>query len=103
MIWLILVLMALVTFAFRYALFSGYLRLEMSLRQQQFLSFSAPCVLTAMAAPIVIMPGGELSLTILNPYLLCGLLAIGLILVTRHMLLTVIISLLVFALATQVL
>ncbi|WP_409525769.1 AzlD domain-containing protein [Nitrincola sp. MINF-07-Sa-05] len=103
MMWLILALMALITFAFRYILFSGYLRLEISPRQQRFLGFSAPCVLTAMATPIVFMPGGELISTMLNPYLLVGLLAIGLSLVTRHMLLTVTISLLVFALATQML
>ncbi len=99
--WLTLVLMALTTFAFRYAFFTGYLSLEIGPRLRRFLGFSAPCVLTAMAAPILVMPHGELVRTIADPYLLGGLSAIGLGLVTRHMLPTVVISLLVFVLVAQ--
>lgn len=101
--WLILMLMALTTFAFRYAFFTGYLKLEIGPRLRCFLGFSAPCVLTAMAAPIVVMPHGEVVQTIGDPYLLGGLTAIGLGLMTRHMLPTVVVSLLVFVLAVQVL
>lgn len=99
MMWLTLALMALTTFAFRYAFFTGALRMDIGPRLQRFLGFSAPCVLVAMAAPIVLVADGELAVTWTNPYLLGGVVAIGLSLLTRQMLAVVVISLLVFAFA----
>lgn len=98
MMWLILVLMAVTTFAFRYLFFSGYLRFEAGPRLERFLSFSAPAVLTAMAAPIVVAPAGELALTMTSPYLIGGLTAVVLSRLSRSLLLVVVVSLAVFTL-----
>lgn len=90
MILLAICLMACITFAVRYAFFSQRLKFELSANARQFLSFSGPCVLAAMTAPILFTDFGET--TWLSPFLLAGILAIVLSLLIKRTLVVVLIS-----------
>ncbi|MFD2176057.1 AzlD domain-containing protein [Veronia pacifica] len=96
MIWLSIFAMTLVIFFSRYLFLSPGLPLKISDRLRDFLSFSAPAVLTALCAPIIFLQGGELRLDINNPYLSAAIVAVLLAYFSRKMLLTVIVSFLVF-------
>ncbi|TMP26702.1 branched-chain amino acid ABC transporter [Pseudoalteromonas rubra] len=92
----LILLMALITFFMRYAFFMEKLPIKLDLRVQRFLSFTAPCILTAMAAPIVF---GEMVFTaedITNPFLLAGIIAIVLSLLVKNTLFVVLASMGVF-------
>ncbi|AZZ99906.1 AzlD domain-containing protein [Pseudoalteromonas sp. R3] len=92
----LILLMALITFFMRYAFFMEKLPIKLDLRVQRFLSFTAPCILTAMAAPIVF---GEVALSsedITNPFLLAGIIAVVLSLLVKNTLFVVLASMGVF-------
>ncbi|WP_046004143.1 AzlD domain-containing protein [Pseudoalteromonas rubra] len=85
-------LMALITFFMRYAFFMEKLPIKLDMRVQRFLSFTAPCILTAMAAPIIF---GEVTFNthdLINPFLLGGILAIVLSLLVKNTLIVVLAS-----------
>ena len=92
MIWIMIILMALIIFASRYLFLEPRLPVRLGQRGQRFLSYSAPAVLTAIFAPIVFIRGDALSLGINNPYLVCAVVATGLVLLTRNTLLTTVVS-----------
>ncbi|PIE46193.1 MAG: branched-chain amino acid ABC transporter [Gammaproteobacteria bacterium] len=48
-----IILMACITFAVRYAFFMRSVPIKLNRHARQFLIFTAPCILTAMWAPIV--------------------------------------------------
>lgn len=96
MIWLTIILMTLVVFISRYLFLEPRLPLRLGPRTTQFLSYAAPAILTAIAAPIVFLPEGELALQVSNPYLISAVLAIGLAYLTRHVLFTSVVSMGVF-------
>ncbi|KAF7785558.1 hypothetical protein PRUB_a4245 [Pseudoalteromonas rubra] len=88
----LILLMALITFFMRYAFFMEKLPVKLDLRVQRFLSYTAPCILTAMAAPIVF---GEVTFNmhdLTNPFLLGGILAIVLSLLVKNTLFVVLAS-----------
>lgn len=97
MMWTLLAAMALVTFGFRFAFFAGFVTLTPGPRLQRLLSFSAPCVLTAMATPIAVAPHGELWLTPDSPYLVGGVVAVVLAGLRCSLLWVVVLSLTTFA------
>jgi branched-subunit amino acid transport protein len=90
-------LMALITFTARYAFFSTALKYELGAKTQCFLSFTAPCILTAMAAPIVFGSINNAS-QLTNPYLLAGIFTIIISLLIKNTLLVVVFSMSIFSL-----
>ena len=92
----LILLMALITFFMRYAFFMEKLPVKLDLRVQRFLSYTAPCILTAMAAPIVF---GEVTFNthdLANPFLLGGILTIILSLLAKNTLFVVLASMGIF-------
>ena len=96
MIWLIIVGMATLVFVSRYVFLEPKLPLSLSNNTQRFLSYSAPAVLTAILANIVLVRENELSLTLDNNYLIGAALACLLAYFTRNTLLTALVSMAVF-------
>ncbi len=90
--WLIILTMAMVVFASRYLFLEPKLPVRLSQNTLQFLSYSAPAVLTAIFAPIVFIRDGSLSLSPDNSYLICAIVATAIALKTRNTLLTALIS-----------
>ena len=71
MTWFILIILALVVFMNRYILLEPNLPLRLPKWFQQSLQYSAPCLLTAIATPIVFMDEhGAFRESLLNPSLL---------------------------------
>ncbi|NRA69723.1 MAG: AzlD domain-containing protein [Gammaproteobacteria bacterium] len=91
-IWLLIILMAMVTFSIRYALYARANSIKLPAKLEQALKFSAPCVLTAILVPAVLMPQGELTVTFDNPYLFGAIIAILVALWKKNILLTIVIS-----------
>ena len=96
MIWILIFAMGAIVFLKRYAFLEPRLPLRLSSNARQFLGFAVPGMLTAICAPIIFMPGQQLNLSLLNPYLLGSLVAIALVLLTRSVLLSMLVSMLIF-------
>lgn len=102
MIWVMIGLMAAVTFYNRYAFFSPHLKFSIGPRLQSLLSYTAPAVLTALWVPIVFVhdaSGGEgktLNLDLDNPYLMAGLITVAISALVRKPLVTVVSGVAVF-------
>ncbi len=96
MIFLLILGMGLVVFLNRYAFLEPRLPLRLSSNARQFLGFAVPGMLTAICGPIVFLPEHQLDLRLDNPYLLGSLVAIVLVLWTRSVLLSMLVSMLVF-------
>ncbi|HEK1690984.1 TPA: AzlD domain-containing protein [Pseudomonas putida] len=96
MTWLLIFAMGVVVFLNRYAFLEPRLPLRLSSNARQFLGFAVPGMLTAICGPIVFLPGHQLDLSPLNPYLLGAVVAIVLVLLTRSVLLSMLVSMLIF-------
>ena len=96
MTWLLIFAMGLVVFLNRYAFLEPRLPLRLSSNARQFLGFAVPGMLTAICGPIIFLPGHQLDLSVTNPYLLGSLVAIALVLLTRSVLLSMLVSMLIF-------
>lgn len=95
--WFLLVILALVVFMNRYILLEPNIPLRLPKWFQQSLQYSAPCLLTAIATPIVFMDEqGVFRSTLLNPYFIATVLTIGIAYTVRHTLATIILSLACF-------
>jgi len=95
--WFLLIILALVVFMNRYILLEPNIPLRLPKWFQQSLQYSAPCLLTAIATPIVFMDEqGVFRSTLLNPYFLATVLTIGIAYTVRHTLATIILSLVCF-------
>lgn len=103
MIWITILAMAAVIFASRYLFLEPRLPVRLNARVQRILSYSSPAVLTAIWAPIVFLPEGELAVSLANPYLIAATLAAALAWKTRNVLLTVVVSMVIFFLLNSVL
>ena len=66
---LTIVLLASITFTTRYFFTHPRLPITLSVKAQKFLSYSAPCVLTAIWVPIIIIQQGQLNFSLTSPYL----------------------------------
>ncbi|WP_019529694.1 AzlD domain-containing protein [Dasania marina] len=88
----LLLMLTVITFSCRYVFLEPKLPIRLNYRAKHFLSYSAPAVLSAIAAPILFMPEGELALHLHNRYLWAALVAIIIMLATQRMLLTVSLS-----------
>ncbi|HEN8711540.1 TPA: AzlD domain-containing protein [Pseudomonas putida] len=96
MTWLLIFAMGAVVFLNRYAFLEPRLPLRLSSNARQFLGFAVPGMLTAICGPIVFLPGHQLDLSALNPYLLGAVVAIVLVLLTRSVLLSMLVSMFIF-------
>ena len=94
--WWLILGMAAITFAIRYSLFA-WPQLRFSPLVRQALHYVPTTVLTAIVVPAMLMPaGGGLQLEVENAYLVGGLAALLIALLSRHLLATIAGSLLVF-------
>ncbi len=96
MMWSTLLLMATLVFISRYLFLEPKLPIRLGPRVLHFLHYTGPAVLTAIWAPIVFTRGDELNLTIDNPYLVAALFAAILAVTTRNVLLTTVLSMVLF-------
>lgn len=96
MIFLLIIGMGLVVFLNRYAFLEPRLPLRLSSNARQFLGFAVPGMLTAICGPIIFLPGHQLDLALDNPYLLGAVVAVVLVLWTRSVLLSMLVSMVVF-------
>ncbi|MGN5764656.1 AzlD domain-containing protein [Acinetobacter calcoaceticus] len=97
MSWFLLIILAIVVFMNRYILLEPNIPLRLPKWFQQSLQYSAPCLLTAIATPIVFMgEDGAFRSTLLNPYFLTTLITIVIAYKVKHTLLTIILSLACF-------
>lgn len=89
--------MALVTFAIRYVMFPISGRFRFPELFERGLRYVPPVVLTAIIVPSVLMPTGEtLNLKLSNPYLIGALAACVMGGVFKNLLLTIVVSMVVF-------
>ncbi|MNP45516.1 Branched-chain amino acid transport protein (AzlD) [compost metagenome] len=88
--------MGLLVFWNRYLFLEPRLPLKLSQGTRDFLAFSVPGMLTAICGPIIFMPGHTLDLGLTSPYVLGGISAIGLMLWTKRVLPSVVLSMAVF-------
>lgn len=102
MVWLIIIGMTAIIFASRYVLLEPRLPVRLGPRVRQLLSFSTVSVLPALTAPMIFVRDEQLTLELFNPYLLGAILAAVLMLVTKHTLFSVIVSMLAFVLMRTV-
>ena len=100
--WIILFSVAALVFASRFLLMEPWLPLKLSDNVQQILSFSAPAVLTAIAAPIVFIREEQLSVGMGNQYLLASVVVVVVALSTRSTLWTVVLGMVSFLLLRHV-
>jgi branched-subunit amino acid transport protein len=88
-LWVTIILMGVVTYALRLSLIALLGRFEVPPLIGRALPFVAPAVLSAIALPELLEPGGKLNLSLGNARLLAGLLAVLVAWRTRNVLLTV--------------
>ena len=96
MIWLTLLLMAALVFISRYIFLEPKLPIRLGPKILHFLHYTGPAALTAIWAPIVFHPEGELNLAISNPYFIAAILAAILAVTTKNVLLTTVLSMALF-------
>ena len=88
--------MAALVFFNRYLFLEPRLPLRLGRHLRTFLEFAVPGMLTAICGPILFSGERTLAATLVDPYLLAALTAVGLMLWTRRVLTTVILSMGVF-------
>jgi branched-subunit amino acid transport protein len=88
-VWLVIIATGVLTFATRLSFIAVLDRYPIPDRLRQALRFVPIAVLTAIIVPELTMQHGTLALSLLNPRLLAGTLAVVVALVTRNALLTI--------------
>jgi len=88
--------MAALVFFNRYVFLEPRLPLRLGRNLRTFLEFAVPGMLTAICGPILLSGDKSLAATLVDPYLLAGLAAVGLMLWTRRVLTTVLLSMGIF-------
>lgn len=97
---LAIILMACITFIMRYVFFMKILHIQLNDTIKTILSFTAPCILTAMLVPIMFQDMLAINKDILSvfssAYFLAGVCTVVLSLFVRNALLVIIISMVIF-------
>ncbi len=96
MVYFTILVLTLVVFASRYLFIEPKVPLRLGHNAQRFLSYASPAVLTAIWAPIVFIPGGELQLAVTSPYLLGAIFCIALAWWKKNVLLTTLLGMAFF-------
>ncbi|MFB9135775.1 AzlD domain-containing protein [Vibrio sp. AK197] len=92
MILLAICLMAVIVFISRYLFLEPKLPIKLGTETHRLLNYSSPAVLSAIWAPIVFAPSGELDLSVSNPFLLGAVMAALIAWKTHNVLLTTVLS-----------
>ena len=90
--------MAFVTFGIRYVMFAMAGRIRFALWFKQALVYVPPVVLSAIIAPLILMPQGYIDLSLANPYFWAALVAAGVGFWRQHLLTTIVVGLVCFVL-----
>jgi branched-subunit amino acid transport protein len=90
--------MTALVFTSRYLFLEPKLPIRLGVRTQKILSYASPAVLTAIWAPIVFIPEGELGLSLQNPFLFAAIIAVLIAYLTKNVLMTTIVSMVAFLL-----
>lgn len=93
---LLIVGMALVTFAVRYPVLALFGRLRLPDWLLRALAYVPPAVLTAIIVPALLMPEGRISLDQGNTYLVAGIVTALVAWFTRSLLLTIVLGMAAF-------
>jgi branched-subunit amino acid transport protein len=93
---LMIVGMALVTFPVRYIMFAMAGRIRFPLWLNQSITFVPPVVLTAIIAPLILMPNGQLDMSFDNPYFWAALVAGVVGFWRQHLLTTIVVGMVSF-------
>jgi branched-subunit amino acid transport protein len=96
MIWILLLALAAIVFANRYVFLEPRLPVRIPKLLHDALKYSAPCLLTAICGPILLMDKGVLRPFPGNPYVWGALCAVVIALYVRKTVVAVLASLLVF-------
>jgi len=96
MTWLLLLTLAAVVFFNRYIFLEPKIPLKIPALLGEALEYAAPCLLTAICAPIIFFDHGVLRSSLDSPYLLGSLLSIAIAFYVRSMVLSVACSLFLF-------
>jgi branched-subunit amino acid transport protein len=91
-VWLVLITAGLITFGLRLSFIALFGRLSVPDWLTRALRFVPPAVLSAIIFPEVLLPGGELDLSPLNPRLLAALAASLVAWRTRSLALTIVVG-----------
>lgn len=89
-------LMAIITFTTRYLFIHPSLPLRLKPKMVNFLSFSAPAVLTAIWVPIIFVQDDKINLDLTNPYFTAAVIGVAVSAKTKSVYWTVGIGILVF-------
>lgn len=81
--------MALVTFGIRYLFFAFADRISLRGWLARSLDYIPPAVLTALTLPALLLPEGKWFLSLDNPYLVAGIVATALGIVSKNLLITI--------------
>ncbi|KMV31076.1 branched-chain amino acid ABC transporter [Photobacterium swingsii] len=92
MIMLSILAMTAIVFFSRYVFLEPRVPLKLNKHALRLLSYSSPAILTAIWAPIIFLPKGELSVSLTNPYLLAAVITALLVWKTSNVLLSIILS-----------
>lgn len=92
MIYIMIVAMGLMVFFNRYLFIEPRLPVRLNRGSREFLGFAVPGMLTAICGPIIFLHDHQLNLSLANPYLLAGVSAVALMVWTRNVLITVLLS-----------
>ena len=91
-IWVVMVFGGLITFGMRFSLIYLFGRFEIPESLRRALHYVPPAVLSAIIFPEILMNGGTLNLSLANPRLLAGLLAILTAWFSRNTLITILVG-----------
>lgn len=96
MTWLLIITLAVIVFCLRYVFLIPQLPVRLPLFIRQALGYSAPCLLTAICAPVILLENHELRSFPDNPYLWGALFCVVAASLFKNMLLTVGLTLVFF-------
>ncbi|HHR6080375.1 TPA: AzlD domain-containing protein [Providencia alcalifaciens] len=96
MIWILIISLTAVVFSLRYIFLIPQLPIRLPLIVRQALSYSAPCLLTAICAPVILLENHELRSFPDNPYLWGALFCVVAASLLKNMLVTVGLTLVFF-------
>jgi branched-subunit amino acid transport protein len=94
--WPIIILMALILFVNRYIFLAPSVPIKLPKFIQEALRYSAPCILTAICGPILLMDGETLRAFPANPYLWGAIFCVVVAAYVRNMIAAVLIGLTFF-------
>ena len=96
MTWLLLLSLAGIVLINRYFFLEPKVAFKLPAMIENMLQYSAPCLLTAICAPIIFFQGDQLRVNIFDPYILSATLCVILALLNQRILLNLSLALVCF-------